>query len=283
MDHTPVLKHKVLELLAPSRGKTYLDLTFGYGGHSKELIRHSSRVIGIDRDAVAYKKAQYLVGAQLSMYCDRFSNVERHLRHPVDGVLLDLGVSTVQLKTPGRGFSFMDSGPLDMRMGCNSLSAYDVINSFTEAQLSEIFWKYGEERRSRYFAKQIVKRRTTTPFDTTTSLADYIQRLTPRYSKIHPATRIFQAVRIYVNNELGELQSVLGSLNRILKPGGRAVVISFHSLEDRIVKHFFRDSNFYAHKPQPLYPSSEEVAENKKARSAKLRWAVRKVAYLSNA
>ncbi len=302
--HIPVLARQVFEQLAPHAG-IYIDGTFGAGGHTRAILEVAgTRVIGIDRDRDAIAGGRALVessGGRLTLVEDRFSNLEqvaRSLGHEaVDGILLDLGVSSMQLDQAARGFSFRHDGPLDMRMGHDGLSAADLVNTAAERDLSFIIKTLGEERFARNIARAIVTARGEAPITTTRALAQVIEGVVhARPGEVHPATRTFQALRMFVNDELGELVTALGAAEHMLKPGGRLVVIAFHSLEDRIVKTFIaarsrapalsRHQPDVAHVPpsfteltrKPLVADDEEVSRNPRARSAKLRAAERTAA-----
>jgi 16S rRNA (cytosine1402-N4)-methyltransferase len=293
---------EVLSYLAPKDGGSYLDGTFGAGGHTRAILEAANcRMLGLDRDQTAVAGGAELVAAsrgRLTLVEERFSNLDEAARAfgfaPLDGVLLDLGVSSMQLDEPARGFSFRGDGPLDMRMGRSGMSAADVVNEWSEAELARVFATLGEERRARAVARAIVAARTARRIRRTGELADIIRRVVRgRPDEIDPATRSFQALRLLVNDELQELARALLAAERALRPGGRLVVISFHSLEDRIVKTFMtarsRAASASRHQPEakqiapgfrlltkkPLVPGKEEVAANPRARSAKLRAAER--------
>ena len=300
--HIPVLGRSALDFLNVHDGGTYIDATFGAGGYSAAILGAADcKVIGIDRDQTAIALGADLVQAasgRLTLIEDRFSNLDAVARDvgfiAVDGVALDLGVSSMQLDMAERGFSFRLDGPLDMRMGGESVSAADVVNAASERDLANIIFLLGEERHSRAIARAIVKARTDTPIETTRALADIVGRVVrSRPGDIHPATRTFQALRIYLNEELGELVAGLQAAERILKPQGRLVAVSFHSLEDRIVKTFLAGRGerragsrhapelktpaptFRVLTKKPVVADAEEVAHNPRARSAKLRAAER--------
>jgi 16S rRNA (cytosine1402-N4)-methyltransferase len=301
--HIPVLARQVLEHLVPRAGGAYLDGTFGAGGHTRGLLEAGATVIAIDRDRNAIAGGFALVeqaGGRLTLVEDRFSNLEdvaRGLGHDaVDGILLDLGVSSMQLDEAERGFSFRHDGPLDMRMGGEGPSAADVANVASERDLAAIIATLGEERFARPIARAIAKARSE-PIATTRQLADIIGGVVhARAGEIHPATRTFQALRMFVNDELGELAAALAAAERLLKAGGRLTVISFHSLEDRIVKTFLAERGRVSapsrHQPdiakaqpsfriltrKPIVADDEEIARNPRARSAKLRAAERTAA-----
>lgn len=304
--HIPVLLSQVLEGLRPCDGEIYIDGTFGAGGYTRAILEAANcRVLAIDRDpsaiATANELARDFPGRLIAVEAP-FSTLdavaEAEGLAPVDGVVLDIGVSSMQLDQPERGFSFQAEGPLDMRMSRHGSTAADVVNTTEEATLARILYVLGEERRSRAIARAIVKARTDSPLQTTKDLADLVQRvLGPR--KIegrHPATRTFQALRIYVNDELGELAKGLSAAERCLEPGGRLVVVTFHSLEDRIAKRFLVERSgketrgsrhlpepsikseppsFRIVNPRPLTASKGELEVNPRARSARARVAVR--------
>jgi 16S rRNA (cytosine1402-N4)-methyltransferase len=296
--HVPVLMGEVLEALEPKAGKTVIDGTFGAGGYSRALLDAGASVIAFDRDPSAAKFAQGLPADRFRLIQARFSEMEEVAGEAsVDGVALDLGVSSMQLDEPDRGFSFMRDGPLDMRMAADGLTAADMVNTYEPAELARILYVYGEERQSRRIAGAIARRRAEQPFTRTLELAEFIEKVLGgrRGAKVHPATRSFQGIRIAVNEELSELEAGLVAAERTLKAGGRLCVVTFHSLEDRIVKSFLtvragRTPAGSRHAPpvkagaapsfQLLFngaraPSEAETAANPRARSAKLRAAVR--------
>jgi 16S rRNA (cytosine1402-N4)-methyltransferase len=300
--HVPVLARPALEFLRVRDGGRYIDGTFGAGGHSRLMLAAgAARVVAIDRDPAAITGGAALVaasGGRLALMEEQFSalgSVARDLGIPtVDGVLLDVGVSSMQLDDAERGFSFRHDGPLDMRMGREGISAADVVAHAPERDLAAVIAVLGEEHRARAVARAIVKARAESPITTTRALADIVGRVVhARPGDIHPATRTFQALRIYVNDELGELVRALHAAERILAPGGRLAVITFHSLEDRIVKTFLaaratvrRGSRHLPDVPEaapsfrlltrrPVGPEEDEIAANPRARSAKLRAAER--------
>ncbi len=279
--HLSVLAEEIIEGLAIAPGGHYLDATLGAGGHSDRILAAAPevRVTGLDRDAQAIATAK----ARLAQYGDRVQFWQGNYANykpgefKFDGIIADLGVSSGQLDIADRGFSFRQEAPLDMRMDQRqSLTAADVINHWSEVQLADIFYHYGEERLSRRIARQIVEKR---PFQTTTQLADAIAACVPkqyRYGRIHPATRVFQALRIAVNEELTSLETFLAKAPTWLKLGGRIAIISFHSLEDRRVKHSLRDSTLLrVLTKKPILPQEAELATNPRSRSAKLRIAER--------
>jgi len=300
--HIPVLGRPAVDFLKVCDGGVYIDGTFGAGGYTRAILEAADcKVIGIDRDQRAIALGADLVEqarGRLTLVEDRFSNLDVIARDAgydaVDGVVLDLGVSSMQLDAAGRGFSFRLDGPLDMRMGGAGDSAADVVNTAGERDLADIIFALGEERHSRAVARAILKTRTSTPIETTGALAQIVASVVrSRPGDIHPATRTFQALRIFVNDELGELVSALQSAERILKAGGRLAVVSFHSLEDRIVKAFLADRGesrggsrhapevkralptFRAITKRPVTADDDEIARNPRARSAKLRAAER--------
>jgi 16S rRNA (cytosine1402-N4)-methyltransferase len=297
--HIPVLLSEVLQALAPAPGKVILDGTFGAGGYSSAILAAGADVIALDRDPTAIAAGQDMVAAHkghLSLIHSQFSRLADHApQGGLDGVVLDIGVSSMQIDEAERGFSFQKSGPLDMRMSGEGVSAADVVNRAKLSDLIRIFAFLGEEKQATRIAHAIEKRRAEKPFETTRDLAGLIEVVTPRKAKdkIHPATRVFQALRVFVNDELGELAQALFAAERALKPGGRLVVVTFHSLEDRIVKKFFSDRSGRAsgsrHMPmvheraatfepigKSMVSASEGEAEaNPRARSAKLRAGLR--------
>ncbi len=300
--HIPVLARQAIDLLGVRDGGVYVDGTFGAGGHSRMILAAAdATVIGIDRDQTAIALGAGMVEdarGKLILSQDEFSELDRVANEvgfpAVDGVLLDVGVSSMQLDEAERGFSFRNDGPLDMRMGRSGPSAADIVGMASERDLAAIIANLGEERHARGVARAIVKARSETPITTTAQLADIVLRVVwAKPGEIHPATRTFQALRIFVNDELGELARALPAAERILKPGGRLVVIAFHSLEDRIVKTFIAERTggrrASRHSPdvieappsfrpltkRPVVADDAENAENPRARSAKLRAAER--------
>lgn len=297
--HMPVMLAEVLAHLDPAEHRIILDGTFGAGGYTSAILDRGADVIALDRDPSAISAGQATVdrfGVRLTLHHANFSNLDKFAPEGgLDGVVLDIGVSSMQLDEAERGFSFQKNGPLDMRMASAGVSAADVINQAKVNDLIRIFSFLGEERQASRIAHAIDKRRQQKKFETTRDLAGLIETVTPRKmaDKIHPATRVFQALRIFVNDELGELVGALFAAERALKPGGRLVVVTFHSLEDRIVKRFFADRSGKAsgsrHLPevaqtpeifklitrQPVLASEAEAEVNPRARSAKLRAGIR--------
>ncbi len=287
MAHVPVLLNEVIDFLRVSPGGVYVDGTLGGGGHAEAIFQKMGTgiYVGIDRDAkILQQTSAQLPRKSVSFYGvhDVFSNLPEVLKsleiEAVDGILLDLGVSSFQLDEAERGFSFLHDAPLDMRMDSDSEeeNAADILNTYSEKDLAEIFYKFGEERFSRRIAREIVAFRRAQPFVYTSELARVVSSSIParfaRSSKIHPATRVFQGLRIAVNQELYHLEKFLGLDFSFLKSGGRICVISFHSLEDRLVKHAFRQfQGFKVITKRPVLPSEEEMRLNPRARSAKLR------------
>jgi 16S rRNA (cytosine1402-N4)-methyltransferase len=303
--HIPVLGRQAVEMLRPRDGGIYVDATFGAGGYSAAILdTPGARVVGIDRDQSAVAGGFDLVdrsGGRLTLVEDRFSSLAEVCAaqgiEAVDGVVMDVGVSSMQLDQADRGFSFRLGGPLDMRMGRDGPTAADVVAKASEADLANIIYIFGEERHSRGVAKAIVAARKEAPITTTRALADIVSKVVwAKAGEIHPATRTFQALRIFVNEELDELHLALSAAERTLKPGGRLAVVSFHSLEDRIVKNFLveraKAGGGSRHLPEvaqaapsfailtkrPVTADDAEVAANPRARSAKLRAAERTAA-----
>jgi 16S rRNA (cytosine1402-N4)-methyltransferase len=307
MRHVPVLLPQVLQALAPTGREAYIDGTFGAGGYSEAILAAApgARVLGIDRDPAALAAGRAIVDrnqGRLHLIEGCFGVLDRLARDagfaPADGIVLDIGVSSMQLDDPARGFSFQGDGPLDMRMAASGPTAADVINTAEEAQLADILFHLGEERSARGIARAIVARRQQQPFTRTSELAQLAARVLGR-EKIagrHAATRTFQALRIYVNDELGELARGLAAAERVLAPGGRLVVVTFHSLEDGLLKRFLRERampeprgsrhlppgpatlrppSFRFDSPRPISPTQAEIDANPRARSAKLRMAIR--------
>ncbi len=293
--HVPVLLKEAIDFLAVKRGGTYLDATVGLGGHSYEIAKRlgaPGHLIGFDKDPAALERARVkLAGVEtgalarlaevqadwptVTLIHGSFAEVaERVAPNSLDGLLADLGISSLQLADPARGFSFQAEGPLDMRMNpMSGETAEQVVNHLDERKLADVIYEFGEERRSRRIARAIVRSR---PIRTTKQLVDVISTAARpmKHERIHPATRTFQALRIFVNRELDDLQALLEAAPTVLKPGGRLVLISFHSLEDRIVKDALRagkDQYFRVLTKKPLTASEEEIDRNPRSRSAKMR------------
>jgi 16S rRNA (cytosine1402-N4)-methyltransferase len=311
--HVPVLLSEVVDALSPQPGGTVVDMTFGAGGYTRALLQTGAQVIAFDRDPAAARFAEAVsrdYPDRFRLIPRRFSELEAGLRDVGEvgpngpnwpnGIVFDLGVSSMQLDEADRGFSFMRDGPLDMRMGADGPTAADLVNGEDEAEIARVIWLYGEERKSRRIAAAIVRRRATEPFARTLDLAEVVERALGgrRGAPTHPATRTFQALRIAVNEELAELEAGLAAAERALPEGGRLVVVTFHSLEDRIVKNFMtqragREPSGSRHlppkagSPRPTFtllfngargPSEAEIATNPRARSAKLRAGIRTAA-----
>jgi 16S rRNA (cytosine1402-N4)-methyltransferase len=300
--HIPVMLAEVLQHLEPAEHRVILDGTFGAGGYTSAILDRGAVVIALDRDPAAISAGQATVerhDGRLTLHHSNFSQLDKFAPEGgLDGVVLDIGVSSMQIDEAERGFSFQKNGPLDMRMASSGVSAADVVNRAKVNDLIRIFSFLGEERQASRIAHAIDKRRQDKKFETTRDLANLIETVTPRKmaDKIHPATRVFQALRVFVNDELGELVGALFAAERALKPGGRLVVVTFHSLEDRIVKRFFADRSGKAsgsrHLPevaqtpeifklttkQAVVASEAEAEANPRARSAKLRAGIRTTA-----
>lgn len=302
--HRSVLLDEVIEALEPAPGRLILDGTFGAGGYSRAFLERGAEVIAFDRDPTVRPHAGRLTadfGDRFRLVERRFSDMEEGLneagRDACDGVALDIGVSSMQLDQAERGFSFQKDGPLDMRMGDEGPTAADLVNTLDHGPLARLLREYGEERQSGRIATAILRRRAEQPFERTLDLAEVIEKALGgrRGAPVHPATRSFQALRIAVNDELGELEAGLAAAERVLKPGGRLAVVTFHSLEDRVVKRFLAERSGrtgaasrhlppQASGPAPSFepigkgsvePSDAEVAANPRARSARLRAALR--------
>lgn len=285
--HVPVLVTEVLACLDPKPGDSYLDLTAGYGGHAKAILERTKNALGtvlVDRDqrAIQSLEEQFTASGTTIIHSD-FLQASQQLSasgHSFDTILADLGVSSPHLNEADRGFAITAEGPLDMRMDTSqSLTAAEIVNNFSEADLADILKQYGEEPKASLIAKLIVQHR---PFASTTQLAHTVAQAWPGYSKIHPATRTFQAIRIAVNDELGQISNSLPLWIDLLAPGGRIAIISFQSLEDRLVKHAFQemggnryDAVLELLTKQPITAGKDELVHNPRARSAKLRAAVK--------
>jgi 16S rRNA (cytosine1402-N4)-methyltransferase len=302
--HVPVLLHEAIAALDPRAGGLYVDGTFGGGSYARALLERGARVIALDRDPSAIRAGETLKassGGRLELIEARFGELDEVMRRlgvdAVDGIVLDIGVSSMQLDEAARGFSLRFDAPLDMRMGMSGRSAAEILRDEDEATIADVLFHFGEERAARRIARAIVADRKTKPFTSTLELAGLVARVAParRGELTHPATRTFQALRIAVNDELSELVSGLTAAERLLKAGGRLAVVTFHSLEDRIVKQFFAGRSgrgraasrrlpgepasvqptFDVSRGQPIEPSEAEARENPRSRSAKLRFGVR--------
>ncbi len=291
--HYPVMLPEVLAALNPQDGQVIVDGTFGGGSYSRAILESANcKVIGLDRDKSAIDRGNEIAkkyDGRLSLIQTQFGEIANLELGEIDAVVLDIGVSSYQIDQAERGFSFSKDGPLDMRMGDGETAA-EVLATRSEAEIAKIFWDYGEEKNSRRIARAIVNDRDEKPFVSTLQLAGLCERVYGhKKEKIHPATRVFQALRIYVNDELGELERALEGAFKILKPNGRIVIVTFHSLEDRIVKNFFNERAKISQgsrfapvleqaKPtlellyrKPVIASDKEISENPRSRSAKLR------------
>lgn len=299
--HIPVMLNEVLSALKPEDGKLYVDATFGNGGYTEAFLKQADcRVIAIDRDPAVQKRAaefKSLYGGRFDFIPGTFGELGRLIDAPVDGIVFDIGVSSMQLDQGERGFSYAKEAPLDMRMSQSGISAKDLVNTLSESELADLIYLYGEERKSRSLAREIANYRQTKPIETTTELAELIYKiLPPRRGQTNPATRTFQALRIAVNDELKQLETGLAGALDVTLPNGRIVVVSFHSLEDRIVKNFFAsntapkvhksryaetdaddDANYpLAFVSKAILPTPEECWQNSRAHSAKLRYAIKR-------
>lgn len=296
--HIPVMLQEVLAVLKPQKGEVYVDATFGNGGYTKAILEAADcKVIALDRDPTVKIRAneiKNMYGGRFEFRAGQFGDFADLVPEKINGAVFDIGVSSMQLDEAERGFSFSKEGALDMRMSQSGLSAKDIVNTYGEQELADLIYQYGEERKSRQIARQIAEYRKHKEIETTTELAEIIYKVIhKKFGEIDPATRTFQALRIAVNDELGELSRGLsGAANRLLK-NGRLVVVDFHSLEDRIVKKFFnenggrrvrvskyapelvQDEHLFAEVSKVIVPAAEECAQNPRARSAKLRYAIR--------
>ena len=304
LEHTPVLLNEVIRTINPQSGKLYFDATFGWGGYTKKLLDSCAcEVIAIDQDPKVKSRAKEFkreYGTRFNFIESKFSEICSVLKKlntkKVDGFMFDIGVSSMQLDNPQRGFSFNKEGPLDMRMGNSELTAEEFINSVSEDELADIIYNYGDERKSRRIAKLIVEHRKINPIKTTLHLADIVLKANPKKNnhKKHPATKTFQAIRIYLNDEFNELFAGLTNAEQALSEDGKICVVTFHSSEDKIVKNYFYKSSgmdYSSYKNLPvetndseaslipgkkaIKPSKEEIETNIRARSAKLRYATR--------
>jgi 16S rRNA (cytosine1402-N4)-methyltransferase len=304
--HIPVLLRPLLRVCGPLSGR-WLDGTFGAGGYTKGLIAEGAELVyGVDRDPLAHEMAaewtnEGMYKDKIELVLGTFSKMDEYASD-LDGVVLDLGVSSMQLDLAERGFSFMKDGPLDMRMSQDGQSAADFVNTADAAEIASVLFHYGEERQSRKIAAAIVMDREQEPFTTTLQLASLIERLLPRKKpgQSHPATRTFQAIRIAINDEFGELIAGLEAAERALKPGGQLAVVTFHSLEDRVVKRFFAERSStggggsryapvmeekipgFSHLSKAIGPDEDELEDNPRARSARLRVGRRTTASAQN-
>ena len=302
--HIPVMLDQVKSFIPKSRDLNLIDATFGGGGYSKAILEEFNikNLLAIDRDPTAkifYNELKKRF-KNIELFNEKFSKIDEIIKKSkfskinFDVIIFDLGVSSNQIDNPDRGFSFQNEGPLDMKMGSSTLNAYEIVNSFDETKLADIFFQFGEEKHSRKIAKNIIKNRAIKPIDNTIALSDIVKKSVPHSNsknRIHPATKIFQALRIYINDELNELKLALQKSENLLAPNGLLIIVSFQSLEDRIVKDFFnhnsgkrwRSSRHYPELPdklatqlkiitkKPILPSASEILENPRSRSAKLR------------
>ena len=297
--HYPVMLREVLEHLNPQDGKVYVDATFGNGGYSEAILQAANcHLIALDRDPSVLPRVQELKDKykeRFTFIAGEFGSIAQLVDQPIDGAVFDIGVSSMQLDDAHRGFSFAKDAPLDMRMSSTGVTARDLVNTLSEEDLANVIYQYGEERKSRSIARRIVEKRTIKPIETTKELAEIIYtviHVTP--NAINPATRTFQALRIEVNDELGELKSGLLNATNLLKEDGRLVVVDFHSLEDRIVKNFFNEKSgkskgvsrympvsnqiidkTFSFCSKAILPSEAEISANPRSRSAKLRYAIK--------
>lgn len=296
--HIPVMLQEVLTALKPQKGEIYVDATFGNGGYTKAILETADcKVIALDRDPtvkIRVNEFKNMYGDRFEFRAGQFGDFADLVPEKINGAVFDIGVSSMQLDEAERGFSFSKEGALDMRMSQDGISAKDIVNSYDEEALADLIYQYGEERKSRQIAKRIAEYRQNKKIETTTELAEIIYSVIhKKFGEIDPATRTFQALRIAVNDELGELSRGLsGAANRLQK-NGRLVVVDFHSLEDRIVKNFFKenggkrirvskyapelvqDEHLFAEVSKVIMPTAEECGKNPRARSAKLRYAIR--------
>ena len=295
--HIPVMLEEVLKTLSPKDGETYVDATFGNGGYTEAILKSANcKVIAIDRDPSVMNRVNELketYDKRFEFRAGTFGEMKDLIDTKVNGVVFDIGVSSMQLDDDFRGFSFSKEASLDMRMSMNGTSAKDIVNTLSEEDLANLIYQYGEEKKSRQISRKIVEYRTNKVIETTTELADIIYKVMPKkFGQIDPATRTFQALRIAVNDELGQLEEGLNGALAITKSEGRIVVVDFHSLEDRIVKTFFANNSAkkvhvsryketettdeypLSFVSKVISPSDEECSKNPRARSAKLRYAI---------
>lgn len=279
--HIPVLKKEVLQYLDPKPNENFIDCTINGGGHAFAILKKNKprgKVLGIELDKDIFDELSSSKTDRLVLTNDSYTNlkkiVEKHNFKPVDGILFDLGMSSWHLEESGRGFTFLKDEPLDMRYGLeNDLTAEEIVNNYSQEEIEKILKEYGEERFARRIAKRIIQQR---PIKSTFQLVEIIKKAVPGgRTRIHPATKTFQALRIVVNDELNNLEKALFQAMEVLGKGGRIVIISFHSLEDRIVKNFFKDSNLNILTKKPVISSQEEIKINRRSRSAKLRAATK--------
>ena len=273
---------EILTYLAPEKFKTYVDCTFGQGGYSKKILENADcNIVAIDRDKDAIEYADLLEKKYPKNFIfsvDNFSRLDHVLKKndvkKVDGLIFDLGISNTQLNNPSRGFSFSNNGPLDMRMDIENqdLTAQKIINEFDQHNLSDIFYYYGEEKNSRQIAKKIIEFRKKNEISTTSELVELIKKVNT-YKKKHPATRVFQALRIYINDELNELDITLKKSLLFLKKNGRIITVAFHSLEDKVIKNFFLKNKEFLKilTKKPITPNDIEIRHNPRSRSARMR------------
>ena len=286
LSHFPVMVNEIISFIKPQNNGIYLDCTFGQGGYTKAIFKESknANIVAIDQDSdtkIFVEEISKEFKNNFFFFCNKFSEIDTVIKKidqdQFDGILLDLGMSNTQLNNPSRGFSFEKDGPLDMRMDFNNnkLTAKEIINNYSERDLANIFYYYGEEKNSRKIAKQIINSRSKSPINTTSELSRIIKRV--NFDKFkNPSTRVFQALRIYVNDELNELEFFLNKSINILKKKGRIAIIAFHSLEDRLVKNFIKKQSELSGQlkivtKKPVLPSPSEIKINSRSRSAKLR------------
>lgn len=297
--HIPVMLEEVLQYLNPQKGEVYVDATFGNGGYTNAILEKTAcRVIALDRDPTVKVRAnemKNMYGERFDFISGKFADLNDLVGEKVNGVVFDIGVSSMQLDEAERGFSFAKPAALDMRMSCEGVSAKDIVNTMDESALADLIYQYGEERKSRQIARRIVEERKVKPIETTTDLAQIIYKVIHRrFGETDPATRTFQALRIAVNDELSQLEKGLQAATEKLMNGGRLVVVDFHSLEDRIVKNFMKENgakkvkiskyapelveenSLFSFVSKVVTPSADECEKNPRARSAKLRYAVRR-------
>ena len=282
LKHHPVMVDEILSYLAPEKLKTYVDCTFGQGGYSKKILEKTNcNIIAIDRDKDAIEHAKLLKKKYPKnfIFCvDNFSRLDQVLKKndikKIDGIIFDLGISNTQLNNPTRGFSFSNNGPLDMRMDIENLdlTAQKIINEFDQHNLSDIFYYYGEEKNSRQIARKIIEFRKKKEISTTFELVELIKKVNS-YKKKHPATRVFQALRIFINDELNELDITLKKSLLFLKKNGKIITVAFHSLEDKVIKNFFSRNKGLLKilTKKPVTPNEKEVKINPRSRSARMR------------